>query len=137
MPILHTINEELGVVLSSWVGDISDSDLLLSYEQLYQNENWKPGFNEIVDLRNAELSDVTSEGLEQLSITVKQITAGKCEVFKTAVIAPDDLPFGLARVYEAVSADTPERVMVFRDLKHAFVWLDIEYSLLKGKLGSK
>ena len=134
MPILHTINEELGVVLSSWVGDISDSDLLPSYNQLYQNENWKPGFDEIVDLRNADLSDVTSEGLERLSSTVKHITAGKCEVFKTAVIAPDDLPFGLARVYEAVSVDTPERVRVFRDLKRAFEWLEIEDPLLTGKL---
>lgn len=134
MPILHTINEELGVVLSSWVGDISDSDLLPSYKQLYQNENWKPGFNEIVDLRNAELSDVTNKGLERLAIFVKQVTVGKCEVFKTAVIAPDDLPFGLARVYEAVSVDTLESVRVFRDLKLAFEWLEIEDPLLTGKL---
>jgi hypothetical protein len=131
VPILHTINEELGVVLSSLVGAISDSDLLPSYKQLYENEKWKPGFHEIVDLRNAQMNGVTSEGLRQLSSLVESYTNGKCESFKTAVIAPEDLPFGLARIYAAISSETPERVMVFRDLNKAFEWLGIEDSLLK------
>lgn len=131
MPILHTINQELGIVLSSIVGAISDSDLLSSYEELYENERWQPGFHEVVDLRDAQMERVTSEGLQQLSSLVSRYTNVKTEGFKTAIIAPEDLPFGLARVYEAVSKETPESVMVFRDLNNAFEWLGLENTLLK------
>ncbi len=131
MPILHTINEQLGIVLSSWVGQISDSELLPSYQQLYENELWKPGFHEIVDLRDADMSSVSSEGLDRLASMVKRYTIGKCDEFKTAVVAPDDLHFGIARIYEVHSSESPEIVMVFRDLNRAFEWLGIENTLLE------
>lgn len=131
MPILHTINEQLGIVLSSWVGQISDSELLPSYQQLYENELWKPGFHEIVDLRDADMSSVSSEGLDRLASMVKRYTIGKCDEFKTAVVSPDDLHFGIARIYEVHSSESPEIVMVFRDLNRAFEWLGIENTLLE------
>ena len=131
MPILHTINKELGVVLSSLAGDISDADLLSSYKELYESECWQPGFHEIVDLRNAQMGGVTSDGLRRVSSMVESFTKGKCEEFKTAFIAPDDLPFGIARMYEVLSSETPENVMVFRDLNKAFKWLEIEDPLLE------
>ena len=66
MTILHTINEERGIVLSSFLGAISDADLLPAYKQLYENKRWKPGFHEIVDFRNAQMEGVTGEGLHRL-----------------------------------------------------------------------
>ena len=126
MPILHSINEELGLVISSWVGEISDADLLPSYKKLYENKIWKPGFNEIVDVRNAQVKSVTSKGLLQLSDLVKSYVKEKGIEFKTAIIAPEDLQFGLSRVYEAISHESPEKIMVFRDLNDAFDWLDID-----------
>jgi len=125
MPILHTINRDLKLVMSSWVGDISDSDLLPSYRKLYDDASWQPGFSEIVDLRDAELSSVTSEALRRLASMVDGYTRGKCEQFKTAVIAPSNLPFGIARMYEVYADTSPEDVKVFRDLKPAFEWIGI------------
>ena len=62
-----------------------------------------------MDLRDAQMEGVTSEGLQQLSSLVSRYTNVKPGGFNTAVIAPEDLPFGLARVYEVVSKETPER----------------------------
>ena len=131
MTILHTINEEHGIVLSSLVGAIADADLLPSYKQLYENKRWKPGFHEIVDLRDAQMDGVTGEGLRRLSSLVEGYIAGKCDGFKTAVIAPEDLPYGLARLYEAVSEESPENVMVFRDLNQALEWIGVDDSILE------
>ena len=126
MAILHTINQEHGVVLSTWVGVISDSDLLQSYKQLYEDERWKPGFHEIVDAREAQVSDVTSTGLRRLSSMVEGYVAGVG--FRTAIVASKDLHFGLARLYEAVSDASPETVMVFREMDEAIEWIGVDDS---------
>jgi hypothetical protein len=131
MPILHTINEELGVVLSTWVGSVSDENVVGEYRQLYDNKRWKPGFHEIADMRDVDVSGLTGKGVREVSMMVEGYTAGKCEGFKTAVIASEDLPFGLARMYEAVSNESPESVMVFRTVEAALEWMGVGESLIR------
>ena len=41
-------------------------------------------------------------------------------------MAPADNPFGLARMYEALSARVPWEFRVFRDEDSALAWLDDE-----------
>lgn len=129
MPILHTINEEYELVVSLWVGEISDSDLLPSYKKLYENGKWRPGFAEIVDLRNAQMIGITGEGVRQLASLIQHHTTGKCEDFKTAVIAPKEIPLGMARIYKVHSDESLESVQVFRDLNRAFKWLGVADSM--------
>ena len=126
MPISFKIFEDDGFFLSTWVGSISDSDLQSSYKQLLEDEKFKPGFNEIVDARNAQISDVTSEGLRNLSSMVESHLAGKCEGFKTAVIAHKDFLYGMSRMYEMISDGKTETVRVFRGPSEAIKWLGIQ-----------
>ena len=98
MPIFHEINKKSGVVVSSWVGEIHDLEVLPSYKQLYENSLWRPGFHELVDLRNVDINAVSSETIRKLSSVVEKYTKGKCHGFKTAVVANNDIPFGLARM---------------------------------------
>lgn len=131
MAILHKIYEEYGIVVSTLVRAISDDDLVTAYQELYENERWKPGFNEIVDLRRADMEGVTGEGLRRLSAMVDHYVHGRSEGFKTAIVASDDLPYGLARMYDAISTDSPENVRVFKELDEALDWIGIDGSLLE------
>lgn len=131
MPIFFKVYEEHGLFISSWDGAVSDCDLLPSYKQLFENEKYRPGFHEIADLRQAQMTTVTGEGLRQLNSMVAQYLAGKCEGFKTAVIAPRDLPFALARQYEAYSSESPESVMVFREVSEALKWIGVDDSSIE------
>ena len=131
MPITFSIYEERGFFVSSWVDAISDSDLLSSYMQLFENEQYKPGFHEIADMRNAQMVGVTSEGMYRLASMAKDHLAGNCESFKTAVIAPEDLAFGLSRIYAAFGYKSPENVMVFKEPDKAFKWIGADSSVLK------
>jgi hypothetical protein len=126
MPISFTFYAEHELFLSKWEGDISDSDLLQSYKQLFNRDKYKPGFHQITDIRNADMSGVTSKGLRQLSIMVEEHLSGKCEEFKTALTAPKDREFGFSRMYEMLSDESPEKVMVFRGIDDALKWLGIE-----------
>jgi hypothetical protein len=126
MPISFKIYEDREFFLSTWSGVISDSDLLSSYKQLLEDDNFQPGFHELIDLRNTQTIDATAEGYRQLSTMVEGHVFGQCDGFKTAVIAPKDHLFGMSRMYEMISDGNTETVMVFKDPNEAVKWLGID-----------
>ena len=130
MPILFTIYEERGFFLSTWSGVISDDDLLTSYKTLFGDEKYKPGFHEIADTRNADITGVTSDGFRKLFQMVESHLTGKCEGFKTAIIAPEAYIYGMSRMYEMLSEGmsntVSETVMVFKDPAEAIKWIGVE-----------
>ena len=72
------------------------------------------------------MSNVSPSGLKKLSDLVTSYTMNAHIKFKTAIIAPDDLPFGLGRLYEAYSDESPETTSVFREIDKAFEWLGLD-----------
>ncbi len=84
MGISYTIYEKHGFFVSSWVGAISDSDLLPSYKKLLENEKFKPRFHEIADMRNAQMVGVTGEGLRRLSSIKNCTTAAQFSRFPSS-----------------------------------------------------
>lgn len=122
MAISFTIYAHNHYFISSWSGDISDSDLVPSYKQLFKNKEYKPGFHEIADIRNAHFIGVTAKGMNHLSLFI-QSHLPKCEPFKTAAVVPDSLSFELTRIYQEHSEESPESVQVFKDMNEALNWI--------------
>lgn len=50
---------------------------------------------------------------------------------KIAVIAPKDLSFGMARMFEAFSDTVPFNFGVFREIDAALAWLGVPENLLE------
>jgi hypothetical protein len=126
LAIRHTIHEDLGIVVSTWTGPASDSELVSRCRELYEDERWRPGFHEVVDLREAGMAEVSGSALQALAEMVDSYAEG--HAFKTAIVAPENLPFGLARMYEAYALESPESVKVFRELEDALEWIGIRQS---------
>ena len=123
MPILHAIDTEKGIVISTWVGEISDADLVESYQKHFEDEQWEPGYSSIVDLRNAELSSVTDEGLFNLFKLVRSYTEGECDGFASVIIASDDLARELTAKFDSFSNDGFHTIEIFEDIQEAYKWL--------------
>ncbi len=123
MPIVFTIDNEKKVTLSTWIGEVSDLELVSSYKKLFEGGSWQPGYDGIIDLRNARLDLVTDKGLYNLHVLVRSHTDGKCEQFNSVLIASDDLVKELAAKYESFSADELHKLTVFADIKEAYKWL--------------
>jgi len=128
--ISHRIHPTLRIVVSRWTGGASDAELLDQYRTLYEDPDWQPGFAEIADLREADMSGVSSKGLAALAKMVEDYVKEAATEFKTAVIVARDVNYGLARVYESYSAQSPETVRVFRDPAEALSWVDAPSDLL-------
>lgn len=132
MSIEHSFFAEAGLVLTSWLGDISDEELLVGYKGLYEHPHWHPGFNELSDLSQADMRSVSRHGLEALQKSAVRYFGNT--PFKTAIFAPHDLTFGFARMYEGFAAQSPQAITVFRDLQPALDWLHVESSELRKKI---
>ena len=129
-PLTHTLHDDLNLLVCIWSGVITDAEMLDGYRRAYADRGWTPGFNEVTDLRRADLSAVTSDGLRGVQALVSESTTGFTGAFRTAVLAPTDLTFGLSRMYELMSADSPESVRVCRDVDEAAVWVGVPAKVL-------
>ena len=127
MPITFSINHENGYSIAKFKGRISDDELLNAYKSFYTGEDWRPGLNELVDFSDADLKEITIEGIRNLAKLAENVfKAHNIISVKTAVYAPKDFSFGLSRMYEAISFESPENVNVFRDILEAEMWLKKE-----------
>lgn len=127
MPITFKKDEKNRYSIYIFTGVITDEVLLAGFKSIFANENWVPEMNELVDLSEADVSQVTDEGILELAALGKEIYEkhGVTKI-KSAVYAPTDLSFGLTRMYEALKHDSPEDLNVFRDLDEAIRWLSDE-----------
>ena len=67
--------------------------------------------------------------MRRLTSMAESFLARKTTVFKTAVIAPEDLNYEMARLYQTVSQESPENVQVFREIYDGLAWIGLDESL--------
>lgn len=124
MSISFEVHADEKYFVSKWEGTITDDEMLNSYRAFYEGPAWNRSLNELVVIGDISLEKVTNDGLTVLADYVAQhFFEHNIESSKTAVFCRKDLPFGLARVYEAYAYQSSEEIRVFRDLEDAKSWL--------------
>jgi hypothetical protein len=77
---------------------------------------------ELADLSEADLTEITADGVWNLARMVEELFRPHNIFPKVAVYAPNDLDYGMARIYSA-HAEKFEAHRVFRDFDEARAWL--------------
>lgn len=124
MPITFSVDLAGNFFISRYVGILSIEEMLGAAKDFFEGEEWIPGQNELVDFSKANLSKITSYDMRRLANYSREVYE-KHDIYdvKVAVYAPEDLPFGIARIYEAIAYNSPENLMVFRNIEEAKAWL--------------
>jgi hypothetical protein len=118
------------LVILGHVGSVSDDEFLSSYREFFNDARYDRSFNVLVDLRRADSSARGPEALRDFAGFVgRQFADTKTEP-KVAVVAPQDISFGLARMYEAFSDTVPLEFKVFRGAEAALSWLGLPENLV-------
>ena len=104
-------------------GTLTDRDLFAAYEALYADPGHRVGMDELTDCRAVERVEVTTGGLVALAAATARLLDVQAQTWRVAIVAPSDIVFGMARMYEAFRAESPEQVQVFRDRASAEAWL--------------
>ena len=77
-------------------------------------------FDQLWDLREVTEISVTPDTVRQLA-SARSFKPGA----RRAVVAPNDLAFGLARMFQLLHDEAPEEFRVFRSVKGARSWLGL------------
>jgi len=131
MPMVYRIDSEARVVVAAGYGAITEEDVFG-----YQKEVWSrsdvAGFHELIDMTRVTDIVAPSAGrvrdLAALSAEMDATLAGT----RAAIVAPDDLAFGMGRMYQnyrELNPLTVREVGVFRTMEEALVFLRMDRAL--------
>lgn len=126
MPITYAFHPDIGLVRTRFTGVVTSDEFVDLYHTMLHDADFVPGSNELADLRELESLDVSAAALRTVESVTRERYAGTDEAFRTAVIAPRDQAYGIARMYEAFAEQGPENVRVCRTLEEALKWLGLE-----------
>lgn len=121
MPASLRVDVKNEIVYSSFRGRLSDSDLLAHGEALKNHPDFNPAFSEIVDFSEVTELKVTVGFINTMAKSSSVYSADS----KHAVIAPHDLTYGIARMYQMLAEDTRPNVAVVRSMAEARKFLGI------------
>jgi hypothetical protein len=131
MPITHKIDHGRRLVWANGHGTLTD-DEVFAYKRTVWSRTDVAGYDELFDVTSVEHIALPSTArvreLAELAAAMDRGTSAS----KLAVVAPDDLAFGLARMYEiyrGLAAGSVRQVGIFRSLSEALTFLGMETDL--------
>jgi hypothetical protein len=121
MPASYRIDIDRRIILSTGTGKLTDDDLREHQRAVLADPDFDPTLNQLWDLQQVETLDISNAALRDLASS-RSYAAGT----KRAVVAPRDVLYGTARMFQTLHDEAPEDVRVFRDADEAKAWLGIE-----------
>lgn len=125
MPVDFSSHRNGSYVRITGYGDISDAELLRAVRLMYaDDEQTKRHRCALLDFSRVEKANVSNEtirDLARLNINASKLVTPGAAV---ALVAPDSLVYGLARMWGAYAESTEWATQVFQDLGDAEAWLE-------------
>ncbi len=122
MPIAYTIDDERRLVLTVSSGTLSDADVMQHKAALRDDPRVTRDMKELSDVRAIERLDITEVGIRQMTRFDRDAAASRGG-HTLAIVATEDIIFGMARMYEMLTEENVRSVQVFRDIDEATRWL--------------
>ena len=120
MPASYRIDTTLGLVQSVAAGRLTEEDLRLHQRGLASDPAFRPDLAQLWDASAVERVELTNRCIRELA-SANPFGRGA----RRAIAAPNDLAFGIARMFEMLRAETEDEVHVFRSMAEARAWLEL------------
>ena len=130
MPITYQLRPDENLVILVHVGAVTDDEFMSFYKALFEDTRFDVSFNMLVDLRQAESSVRGAGTLKESAEFMRRQYVSTTARPKIAVVASEDISFGLARMYEAFSDAAHWEFEVFRSADTALAWLGLSENLI-------
>ncbi len=125
MPISCTIHADLGLLVTRYVGIVTNDEFVEVYRSVLGGSEFRHGFNELADFQEIKELNITADAMRNVSALVSHFYKGRSESTRTAVLAPRDDLYGIGRMYSAYADPDSEDVNVFKDASEAMRWLGL------------
>lgn len=126
MPIRYRIFPESRVLVTRYLGHVTERDLLDTYGAIYAQEDYERCRVELVDVRHRTVSDYTMSSFMTLNEMTIERFGRDAKDLVTAILAGKDSELGMANLYRAVTdVFGNEEVATFTNAADALEWLSI------------
>ena len=130
MPIILEDRPEYNLFIFTHKGEVPDDEFLEFYSQFFHGNTFDPARKLLIDLREADSKPRNPGTLHQFAIFIREHLKDSPTRPKVAVVAPKDLSYGLARMYQSYADSVPWDYVVFRAIDAALAWLDVSEDLI-------
>ena len=121
MAIEYFFDISRNLLLTTWRGRVVGADAVSAYFEIYALAEYAPQMVEIADMSEVTDMEISVDDMRRVIDTRHRLFGASRT--KVAVIAPDDLHFGMARMFRAYSELAGAQIVVpFRSRKEATVW---------------
>lgn len=127
MSIRYYLDQDRHLWLTVMEGTITLEDLF-TYVDIVIAKVKRFEFNELITLGEITTRLTSDEISELASRTNASHDSGQPNCMRTAVVAPSKLGFGLSRVFQSHQSRSSKAFAVFKDMKRATDWLELENS---------
>jgi hypothetical protein len=115
VPVIISIDHEQRLAKRTYSGVVTSHDLLDSIREYRSTPGFDPSYDELMDFRAAEKIEAPVEDIRQCAITPVPFSNDT----KRVILAPQELIFGLARMYQILGEDIHPNISVVRTLEEA------------------
>ena len=126
MSIVSNVYDDLKLIVTVHHGDVSDEQCIEQYRQLFDSVPDFVKYDKLVDTREASSETRSPACLRMIVELMQDRFSTTLSSTRTAIVASDDLGYGMARMYRAYRRLLPGQVEVFRGLESAAGWLGID-----------
>jgi hypothetical protein len=114
----YTIDLTRSLILSRGWDVVTDRELLAHLRTLTSDPRFARDFRQLVDLRDVTDIQITVSTIREM-VRLNPFGAGA----RRAVVITSDVVFGMARMYQIMSDDSPDELQIFRKIEDALRWL--------------
>ena len=120
MSIESTVNQDLNTILRTVTGELVLPDLKQAFTESTLHPDFKTNMHVIWDLTNADLSKSSSTEIIGAIEFIRSSSENRGTDYKIVIVAPDDLSFGMSRMFEAFGNELPISIHVLRNINDAY-----------------
>ena len=126
MPIVYDLRAVVRTVAIAYEGRVTEPEYHAAYVRLYTDPAYRSGYSELVDCRGVTAFDVSVQAIRNVGEMAVVAAGTPPAPARVAIVAGDDVMYGLSRLYQTSQEPTSEVVEVFRNLAEARRWLGLE-----------
>jgi hypothetical protein len=122
VPITYRIDAELGIARVIARGMSTPDDVRAYRRALLADPSFGPGLQLLVDATDLDTTAFTRAGLEALAQDWRTIVPANTTI-RMAILVGSNAAYGLARMYEVFTENTPILARAFQEEAGAVMWL--------------
>ena len=125
MPVKNQIDLENNLIVRTVSGRLTTAEVLNAFNGSLNDKNFVKDMHVIWDVSKADVRQVSADAINTIVEHIKAHLNNRGSNYKIAIVAPEDLNFGISRMFATYGSDLPVSIGIHRDIDDAYRWLEI------------